>query len=76
MICNSWPRVVFLRGNEEDCTNTLLMDLTYDCSYSNNIERLRNVSRVFFEAAEKTKEGVRGLVSASDAINVGVQDYF
>jgi hypothetical protein len=76
MVCNTWPRAVHIRGDEHDRTKTILMDLTYSCSDEDEIERLQAFSNVLFEAAEKTKEGARGLVLASDKVNVGVDDYF
>ena len=50
--------------------------LTYSCSYDGDIERLQKVSNTLFEAAEKTKEGARGLVLASNDVNTGISDYF
>mmetsp|Transcript_9027 Transcript_9027/g.20373 ORF Transcript_9027/g.20373 Transcript_9027/m.20373 type:complete len:231 (+) Transcript_9027:726-1418(+) len=77
MICNVWPRAIYLRGEDEcDQTKTVLMELTHSCSYENEIERLKAFSGILFEAAEKTKEGARGLVLASDTINKGVVDYY
>ncbi|KAL7539883.1 hypothetical protein ACHAXR_009690 [Thalassiosira sp. AJA248-18] len=76
LICNAWPRVVHVRGNDYDGTNTILMYLVEECSYQHEIERLQSFSDVLFESAEKTKEGARGLVLASDMINVGVDSYF
>lgn len=76
MVCNAWPRVIYVRGEQWDRPKTALMHLTYSCSDFNEIERLKAFSGVLFEAAEKTKEGARGLVLASDTINKGVDDYY
>ena len=83
MIACAWPRAVFIRGDVEDETKTLLMEVVYDCSdhLSNlvgesRIKRLKNITDVLFEAVEKTKEGARGLVMMSDSSNKGLNDYF
>ena len=75
-ICRAWPRIIFIRNNELNCAKTILMNLVFSCSWDNDIKRLRAFSDVLFEAAEKTKEGARGLVVASDTINEGVDKYF
>lgn len=75
MVCNTWPRVVHIRGNEHDLVNTILLDLTYTCSDDDDIERLQKFSDVLFDAAAKTKEGVQGLVCASNHNNTSIGDY-
>jgi len=79
MIACAWPRAVFIRGDVEDETKTLLMEVVHSCSYDHSgesIERLKNITDALFEAAEKTKEGARGLVMMSDSANIGVVNYF
>ena len=80
MIACAWPRAVFIKGDVEDETKTLLMDVLYSCcddlSGESRIERLKDITDALFEAAEKTKEGARGLVMMSDSTNKGVEYYF
>ena len=80
MIACAWPRAIFIRGDVEDETKTLLMDVVYSCCDDHvgesRIERLKDITDALFEAAEKTKEGARGLVMMSDSANIGVVNYF
>eukprot|EP00984_Skeletonema_dohrnii_P014014 scaffold5863_cov90-Skeletonema_dohrnii-CCMP3373.AAC.2 len=74
LICDACPRLVHLTADakEEVHNKTILVRLAHTCTSSfggdEDIDRLRRVSTILFEAAEKTKEGSRGLIMASEII--------
>lgn len=70
VICQAWPRVVYFRDTRLDYTCTVLKDLMYDDK--SDITRRVEIVKVLLETAEKTKEGAKGLVSASDEIKGGI----
>jgi len=54
MICNAWPRAVYIRGDEEDCTNTILMHLTYDTAAPMMMTlSVLKLSQVFFSKQQR-----------------------
>lgn len=70
IICQAWRRAVHFRETRVDYTCTVLKGVMY--MYDQETERLEKIVKVLLETAEKTKEGAKGLVCASDEIKGGM----